>query len=73
MKCDHGGCQTDATHTITAAYPAGWNTADNNPHPLFRAYPFAMFRACRNHLAALMEGDSRNPGSTPVYLVGVIE
>lgn len=72
MKCDWGGCTTDATHTITACYPIDWNTADGNPHPLWRSYPAPMYRACRTHLATLMQHDSLNAGATPAYLVKVI-
>lgn len=62
--CDHGGCQTPASHTITAAYPG-----PDDIHPLFHTYPAPMHRACRFHLAALIDSDGSNPGATPAYLV----
>jgi hypothetical protein len=68
VKCSHGGCQTEATHSITAAYPADAEYI----HPLFATYPMPMARACRTHLAVLMEMDSAHPGATPAYLVRVI-
>ena len=69
MKCDHGGCQTDAVVTLTATYPLDWNTADRNPHELWRAYPAPMFRACRNHMAVLCERDAAAPASTNAWIV----
>lgn len=69
MKCSHGGCQTDATHSITAAYPLA---DDLTVHPKYATYPMPMAKACRNHLAVLMEMDSGNPGAKPAYLVRVI-
>lgn len=67
-KCDWGVCQTDATHTITAAYSAEAECA----HPLFATYPAPMYRACRTHLGTLIQHDSLTPGATPAYLVRVI-
>lgn len=72
MKCSHGGCQTDATHTITAAYPIEALDAHLNPHPPFATYPMPMARACRTHLAVIMEMDSEKSGATPAYLVKVV-
>lgn len=72
MKCSHGGCQTDATHSIAAAYPVDAIHADLDVHPKFATYPMPMFKACRNHIAVLMEMDAANPGATPAYLVRVI-
>jgi len=69
MKCSHGGCQTEATHTITAAYRADGIPDYADVHPLFATYPMPMFKACRNHIAVLMELDSGNPGATAAYLV----
>lgn len=67
--CSWGGCQTEATHSITAAY--GPVEADDlrTTHPLFATYPMPMAKACRNHLAVLMDMDSGAPGSTHTYLV----
>ena len=64
-KCDHGGCQTDATMTLTAIYPF-----DKKPaHPLWAAYPASMYQACNNHVAVLARMDEQAPGSRVAWLM----
>ena len=48
MKCDHGGCQTDAVVSITRAE----RTRTGDYEPMGRSVP-----ACRNHIAVLCEPD----------------
>lgn len=67
-KCDHGGCQTDAEVTLTAAYPVGGEV-----HPHWAAYPVAMFRACRSHAVALIETDRTGGGSTEGFIIRLID
>lgn len=64
-KCDHGGCQTDATVTLTAVY-----SFDRKPaHPLWASYPAAMYQACNSHVATLARMDAQMPGSTTAWLM----
>lgn len=66
--CDHGGCQSEATLTLTAIY----SVDDIATHPTWASYPMPMFRACRNHLAVLAERDAGAPGSTMSWLVRLL-
>jgi hypothetical protein len=50
MKCSHGGCQTDATVTITPIEPSYGGAFDYVPRAEERT-------ACRNHMAVLCEPD----------------